>query len=238
MIQMVSDSTGRFPERPHYRPQELDNECEKLITRFLRTLYGEVRFPVRTDDLTKLIERDADNLDLYADLENLGSSVEAVTMFHPRRKPVVQVSAELSNNPRYENRLRTTLTHEYGHVHFHAYLWNMRPSNVGRFTFRAEAGPMHCKRESMLSAPEIDWMEWQAGYVSGALLMPRSHLGKLVTEHQKQKGLPRSMSADSAHAEALVAMLVDAYQVSEEAARVRLTKLGYLEARHGSSRLG
>ena len=238
MVRMVPDSTGRFPERPHYRPQEIDRECEKLIRQFLRDLHDEMRFPVMTDDLTKLIERDADDLDLYADLSHLGPSVEAVTEFHRRRKPVVRVSAKLSNSPHRENRLRTTLTHEYGHVHFHAYLWAMRPSEACRFNPCAAAGPMHCKRESMLNAPETDWMEWQAGYVSGALLMPRSHLGQLVTEYQKQKGLSEPMSVDSAHAQALVAMLVDAYQVSQEAARVRLTKLGYLETKHGSSRFG
>ena len=237
MVRMVSDSTGRFPERPHYRPQELDKECEKLITRFLRSLYGEVRFPVKTDDLTKLIERDADDLDLYADLGNLGSSVEAVTVFHPRSKPVVRVSAELSNNPRQENRLRTTLTHEYGHVHFHAYLWAMRSSSPDRLNLRAAAGPMHCKREDMLNAPQTDWMEWQAGYVSGALLMPHTHLTQVVAEYQKKHGRVGSLGDDSAHAQALVALVVDAYQVSEDAARVRLAKLGYLETRHGRPRL-
>ena len=56
----VRDATGRFQQRPHYRPEELDRECETIITAFLREIHGEVQYPVATDDLTKLIERDAD----------------------------------------------------------------------------------------------------------------------------------------------------------------------------------
>lgn len=66
MVKYVPDRTGRFSQRPHYEPNELDRECENIINGFLRDLYGEARFPVTTDDLTKLIERDADDLDLYA----------------------------------------------------------------------------------------------------------------------------------------------------------------------------
>jgi len=36
----------------------------------------------------------------------------------------VKISRELSADERRENRLRTTLTHEYGHVHFHNFLFD------------------------------------------------------------------------------------------------------------------
>ena len=238
MVRMVPDRTGRFPERPHFRPQELDKECESLITEFLRDLHGKVRFPVTTDELTKLIERDADDLDLFADLSDLGSSVEGVTQFYPGHRPTVGVSAELSNDPRRENRLRTTLTHEYGHVHFHAYLWAMRASGPDLLDPRAATGPTRCKRENMLNAPQTDWMEWQAGYASGALLMPRSHLAGVIAKYQEQHGLFGPVSATSAHAQALVTIVIDTYKVSEDAARVRLAKLGYLGAEHGPSLFG
>ena len=197
MVRMVPDRTGRFAQRPHYRPEELDRECEELITQFLRNLHGKARFPVDTDDLTKLIERDADDLDLYADLSHLGPSVEGVTEFHPGRRPTVRVSADLSNDPRRENRLRTTLTHEFGHLHFHSYLWSMRPSGPDLLDSRPPTGPTHCKRESMLDAPQTDWMEWQAGYVSGALLMPRSHMVRVLVKHFELHGLFGPVSENS-----------------------------------------
>lgn len=58
MVTYVRDQTGRFQQRPHYKPEELDRECESVITGFLKGLYGEARYPVDTEDLKKLIERD------------------------------------------------------------------------------------------------------------------------------------------------------------------------------------
>ncbi len=56
MVKFVRDTTGRFSQRPHYEPQELDRECEAIITKFLKDKYGKVEFPISTDDLTVLIE--------------------------------------------------------------------------------------------------------------------------------------------------------------------------------------
>jgi len=46
MVTYVRDLTGRFLQRPHYKPEELDRECESVISGFLKDLYGEVRYPV------------------------------------------------------------------------------------------------------------------------------------------------------------------------------------------------
>lgn len=227
MVRMVPDRTGRFPERPHYRPEELDRECEHIISTFLRDLYGTIKFPVETDDLTKLIEREADALDMYADLSGLGPDVEGVTEFRPGQRPVVRIAAELSNDDRRENRLRTTLTHEFGHLQFHAYLWATRPAG-DLFNPHAQAEPSHCKRDTMLGAPQTDWMEWQAGYVCGALLMPVSHFGRCVTAYKECHGLFGPVPAASDHGRALIAAVVEDFQVSQDAARIRLIKLGHL----------
>ena len=58
MVYMICD--GRFGERPHYRPNELDQECESIIIGFLRQTRGVVNFPVDTEDLKNLIERHLD----------------------------------------------------------------------------------------------------------------------------------------------------------------------------------
>lgn len=55
MVTYVHDTTGRFQQRPHYNPEELDRECETIVTGFLKCLYGEIRYPVETEDLKKLI---------------------------------------------------------------------------------------------------------------------------------------------------------------------------------------
>lgn len=235
MVRMVPDRTGRFPERPHYRPEELDEECEQIITQFLRDLHTKADFPVTTDDLTKLIERDAEDLDLYADLSDLGPDVEGVTEFRPGRRPRVRISGRLSNDPHRENRLRTTLTHEYGHVHFHAYLWEMGSGSPNLLGSGVAATPSRCKRETMLDAPDADWMEWQAGYVCGALLMPRSSLARIVGAYQERHGIFGSVSTAGARGRALIEKVTEAFQVSTDAARVRLAKLGHLGIERGPS---
>lgn len=66
-MKWVIDRTGRFAQRPHYLPEELDTECERAITAFLTKKYQKVEFPIATDDLTVFLEEHAD-LDGYADL--------------------------------------------------------------------------------------------------------------------------------------------------------------------------
>lgn len=39
MVRRVRD--GRFGERPHYKPEELDDECESVIVGFLRKTHGD-----------------------------------------------------------------------------------------------------------------------------------------------------------------------------------------------------
>jgi len=169
-VKYVRDVTGRFGQRPHFEPSELDNECEQIITDFLRAAYGKVAFPVQTDALTKLIERDAADLDLYADLSAEGRETEGVTHFYADRKPKVEIARELSEQPWREHRLRTTLTHEYGHVKFHAHLWQADPTAIELFEDVPRTASPRCERSNIINAAATDWMEWQAGYVCGCLL--------------------------------------------------------------------
>ncbi len=61
-MKYVRDTTGRFAQRPHYEPAELDDECEGIITQFMRERYGGLDFPLPTEALKVLIERDASDL--------------------------------------------------------------------------------------------------------------------------------------------------------------------------------
>ena len=58
------------------------------------------------------------------------------------------------------------------HVWLHGPLW--REVGVRKV---AAAGPVwNCYRENIINPPESDWTEWQAGWVSGTILMPASAL--------------------------------------------------------------
>ncbi len=227
-MKYVPDRTGRFQRRPHYDPRELDDECERIIVEFLKSKYGSPKFPIPTDDLTCLIERDAADLDLYADLSKEGPDVQGVTDFYPKGKPRVRIARELSESPSRENRLRTTLTHEYGHVKFHDYVWklDLNPADMLK-DVPSQISPK-CNRSALLNAPQTDWMEWQAGYISGALLMPVSTVRKLVTDYCQQRNAFAPFSADSKQGQSLREMVVEHFRVSDDAARVRLFKLKFL----------
>lgn len=228
-MRQVRDNTGRFSLRPHYQPLELDQACEKVLSEFFRPICGAIPTPISTDDLTKLIERDVSDFDPGADLNSYGDDVEGVTEFRAGHKPRVRISAELAYEERRENRYRTTLTHEYGHVHFHSYLFAIEPRGVGLFDVpSSQSGVQVCKRETLINAPTTDWMEWQAGYVCGALLMPLSQLRRLVGTHQKEHGLFGPVMIGSPHATALIDLVRKSFRVSADAARIRLLKLDFL----------
>ncbi len=230
-MRYVRDLTGRFPERPHYEQNELDSECERIIASFTQQGGGSVAYPVATDVLTRLIERDAEDLDLYADLTHEGPDVQAVTEFRRGHKPRVRIAADLSEAGR-EHRLRTTLTHEYGHVKFHGYLFEMRAQTMTLPRVRAEEEVQRCRRQNILDAPQTDWMEWQAGYICGSLLMPKTAITKLVSDYVARQGAWGRIAVDSPQGLQLQQAVSEVFDVSREAARIRLLKLG-LASSHG-----
>ena len=227
-MKWTRDRTGRFPERPYYSVDELESESEHLITTFLRSRHGHVAFPIATDDLTVLVEQLGGALDLYADLSADNPSVDGYTDFVQGRKPLVRIARRLSAHPRYEHRLRTTLTHEGTHVWLHGALWEMR-WRLGELFNGDRRVTYVCHQATMLRAPASDWAEWQAGYVSGALLMPVSALREVIQRVlEREQRLRGPFLVSSPDGQLLVQAVTAAFAVSEEAARVRLLQRGML----------
>jgi hypothetical protein len=227
-MKWTPDRTGRLPERPYYSTRELELECDHLITTFLRDRHGRVAFPVATDDLTVLVEQLGAKLDLYADLSAYEETVQGFTEFAPGRKPLVRISRRLSEHPRYENRLRTSLTHEGGHVWLHGALWEAR-WRLGYLFADSRCATYLCQQATMLRAPRSDWAEWQAGYVSGALLMPVSALRAVIQRFLEHEQVLRGpFPVHSPAGQLLVQEVMAAFAVSADAARVRLQQRGVL----------
>jgi hypothetical protein len=204
-------------------PEELDQECEQIIRAFLQQKYGKVEFPIKTDDLTVMIEQKAD-LDSYADFSAEEGDVQGVTEFTPGKRPVVRISSELQA-VYLENRLRTTLTHEYGHVHFHQFMFEVetRPGSLFDDDRHLQAQTNKCKRDTIVNAAESDWMEWQAGFVCGAMLMPVGPLIDTVQAFRAQNGLKlTNITVGSDAGQRLIAAVSAGFQTSKDAARVRL----------------
>lgn len=226
-MRYVPDRSGRFSERPHYDASELDRVFERVAVDFLKARHGKLVFPFTTEDLTVLIERDTDDFDPFADLSSYGRDVEGVTEFFPGKRPKVRISKNLANSEHRENRYRTTLTHEYGHVHLHSYLYASGPS-VGLFSGPKKMEVIACKRDTMLVAKQTDWMEWQAGYACGALLMPASHIRATVDDYRITANIYGPVPATSEHGQSMIGRVVEHFQVSRDAATVRLSVLGFI----------
>ena len=224
-MKWIKDHTGRFPERPHYEMEELDSECERLVATFLEERNGSVRYPISTEDLTVLIEQRAADLDMGADLSDEGDDVEGMTLFRPNRKPDVRIDIRLTEDPRMENRVRTTLTHEMGHIKFHGFLWAAKAQQGAMFE-SSEGESARCFRATILGADRVDWMEWQAGYASGAMLMPKTAMRKVVAGVVGPS--VACFELGSNQAEELLTTVQQAFHVSRDAARVRLSQQGVL----------
>src|SRR6266545_4907560 len=159
----------------------MDAECEGLVREFLVAQRGSVSYPITTDELRVLIEQHTDYVDIFADLSAEGPDVQGVTYFQSGKPPIVKVSRDLGEETWRENRLRTTLTHEFGHVRFHRFLWATEAESLPLFDSGGSAQGPRCHREDIVRPRErTDWMEWQAGYASGSFLMPLGALRGLV----------------------------------------------------------
>ncbi len=237
MVRMIPDKTGRFAKRPFYDQRELDDECERLIGDLLQKRHAKVDYPVATDDLTVLIEMHAEELDSCADLTCYGDDVEGVTEFFADSGPEVSISERIAADDRRENRLRTTLAHEFGHVKFHGPLWAEKFATGDMLERGFNANKAISKRDTMLDAPQSDWMEWQAGYISGALLMPATPVRRLVSDYCGPRNLHADIHANSDHAARLVQLVMERFAVSEEAARIRLLKLNLIKTTVGQASL-
>jgi len=167
-MKLLRDPLGRPIKRLYFKPEELDERCERIIAGFMDQHAGGFRLPIPTSDIIRIIKREANDLDLYADLPE---NIDGYTDYFTHRNPDVKISQRLAAT-RYHNRLRFTLAHEYGHVWFHAPLWRKPEQDPTR-----PASPCWtCYRDTVGTAPENDWMEWQADHIGGAPLMPRSYL--------------------------------------------------------------
>lgn len=218
------DNTGRFAQRPYYDQDELDVLCEDIVVEFLRQAHGRVQYPLSTDDITNLIDRDGYDLDLYADLHAEGDDVQGVTYFYRDKRPQIRIAKELAEQEWRVHRLRTTLTHEYGHARLHAALWSFDQMPLFPTT-----EPVHTHLNRDRGPRDAgDWMEWQAGYASAAFLMPVSAVRDLAGSHLRQWGEYGMLTPTSPRGRVLVAEAGRVFHVSAMAATVRLKQLGYL----------
>jgi Zn-dependent peptidase ImmA (M78 family) len=218
-MKVLRDPLGRPIDRLYFKTEVLDERCERRIAEFMDRHCGGFRLPIPTSAIIQMIAAEAE-LELHADL---AEGVDGYTDYFTDGKPKVMISERLSS-ARYENRFRFTLSHEYGHVWFHAPLWRKSKEDPTRPSMPCWT----CHRETIGRAPEKDWMEWQADHLGGALLMPRSYVLDWAGEIAMRQGRNPPLDLDSDLGQAVIERLRRRCQVSEQAARMRLLRLGLL----------
>jgi hypothetical protein len=231
-MKWVWDKTNRFRMGPHYSTEDLDRECESILFTYLQKKHGNVVVPIRTEDLRCLLERDTQCLDLHSDFTKEIGQVEGLTEFRRGQKPVVRIAAKLAETPGLEHRLRSTLAHAFGHVRFHDFLFQTEDAScLSLFEDFSDALPQtnRCHRDSILPLNDRDWMEWQAGFACGALLMPIGPLIMQVRHFRHTRDLDHAALSDhSFDGVALIREVTEKFQVSWEIARVRLLQERFL----------
>ena len=223
-MRWIADNTGRFTTRPFYSNEDMESECEGVVSDFLIEARGAVTYPLTTDDLTLIVERYAD-LNLYADLRSEGDDVQGLTSFKSGKRPSVMIDERLSADERRANRLRTTLAHEFGHVRLHNIMFQDEARGVPLFG-AARTGEQKCRREGIVSPSRVDWLEFQAGYVCTALLAPKRRVIEILAR-ANPAGEPLVVGELSA--ETAARAVAHAFEISVEAARVRIQSVGAVD---------
>jgi hypothetical protein len=176
------------------------------------------------------------SLDQHADLP---ADVLGLTEFFPGKTPRVAINKDLTGSAIDEDesplglrgRWRATLAHEASHVFIHRPLFELPPEQGRLFGDSPEPAQegqrlMRCQKRSVLyRGTSSDWREVQANQGMAALLMPRSVFLAVATFLQGANGPSMPGSAD---ARRLVVDLASRFEVSRQAADIRLSTLGVL----------
>jgi len=210
-------------------------ENEQIVEDELRKarMFPTVDDPVV--DLEGFIERHlgVKKLDLTADLP---STVLGVTEFFNGGPPEVSINRNLTGAMEADEdgedgslgRWRATLAHEGFHVLVHQPLFDLSASQLDLLA-RGPSAPrqlMRClKRDVMFRAGGSAWHEVQANRGMAAMLMPASVFRAVV--ELEEAALPEIVGLDAyLQDEFLVRNVAKRFQVSRQAARIRLQTLG------------
>ena len=176
-------------------------------------------------------------LDIYGRLD---SDVLGETDFRRNTNPLVSVNAGLTSeveeagvSPGVRGRWRATLAHEASHVVLHRILFEVPFEQGELFSMPAESRPslFRClARNVSFRGINSDWKEVQANMGMAALLMPAkvfSDVVRLVVGARTYDSLKTYIpDANSVEHRDFVAEVSRRFEVSQQAARIRLVALG------------
>lgn len=128
---------------------------------------------------------------------------------------------------RADTKFAVTIAHEIGHWLFHKVYFARHMSDGQQVARVSDMDTSIEGREGFTLQTDHDWMEHQANYFSGAILMPESAFRKAVENPAIQRFLfiTHARSDVDVRDRKLAKQLAHVFQVSEEAARLRMKEL-------------
>lgn len=196
--------------------------CDAAMGQILTVRHGDRDRAITDDDLSVLLESLGVELDLFADLFHEKEWRQGYTEFFLDRPPIVRIARGLAENNKYANRFRFTLAHETGHILAQREAYE----RIGNVCSRGSAWLSYCNKHG-LRRQLHDWLEFQADYCGGALLMPKRLLDAHISLHPELNASGRN-PIYSTIGRSLAVNVSERFHTSVDAARVRLISLGYL----------
>jgi hypothetical protein len=177
------------------------------------------------------------DLDQYAPLP---ADVLGVTEFRAGLPPQVLINRELTESafdapnpaPGARGRWRATVAHEAAHVLLHRILAEPDPSQTSLLELpRPDVAVPHqrlfrCFKREVAFGGGSDWREVQANRCMAALLMPRSVFLQAVTRAKAEVGVFPEEALRAEELDGVVRRLARWFDVSRQAAQIRLVELG------------
>lgn len=176
-------------------------------------------------------------LDQYAALP---PDVLGQTIFEPGEPVRVEINEDLTGawdeggSLTSVGRWRATLAHEAAHVLLHRILFEVpleQETLFGNETETRGATMMRClKRDVSPGRRAADWREFQANQGMAALLMPRKIFGHIARQQTERMLLTALPISDAGSEDILTRKLAGTFDVSRQAAGIRLRTLGFVTA--------
>jgi len=225
-------------QRVWYESDEIERIAEDELRR--AGLMPSIAEPVT--DIERFIEVYLKaELDQFAELP---AGVLGLTRFTAGRPPAIAISKQLTESrdaeqpePGMVGRWRATLAHEAAHVLLHRYLFDPDMAQlVGGHVSDApleSSGLMRCLHRDVMPVNTQDWSrvrrhgDWreiQANRAMAALLMPGLTFKRVASQQTAKLGL-NGISPGSSSTELLAAAMADVFNVSKQAATIRLGTL-------------
>jgi len=224
---------------PLLSKMQLENYAERLLQDFMPKVFDEAQ-PVDMDTfITNYMEFGFEYQYLSHNGVYLGSTIFEDTdrfpiynpelnqaEYHRVKANTILIEGTLAENPILEHRERFTQAHEAAHGLLHQDYFTKRIAytKLSQFSedgFQETPPELNERDTSGRKLKGEQWLEWQANYLGAALLMPQQvvdYIKSVVDPHRdvRLRGV-------------LVRTLVNIFNVSPEAARVRLECLGHID---------